>query len=242
MSIRILIADDNGFVRAAMRHVLEGSHEQWEIAEAKNGEEAVAKAQELQPNLIIVDLVMPVMDGMTASREIAKVLPETPILMHTLYASREAELEAGRVGVRKLVPKSESRVLVSAVEELLHTQPPSGIPPPASTADKVRATRRTEDRIRDLCAQLLATKDNPANEPLLAELREAVHQHIQNLRARVAGYPAMVERRVRKKVPRPRRPPEKNDTGPVSPGSVASIDMAATEQPQQSPPPKTADE
>ena len=225
-----------------MRQVLEGSDEHWEIVESENGEEAVAKAQELRPNLIIVDLVMPLMDGMTASRQIAKLLPETPILMHTLYASPEVELEAGKVGVRKVVPKSESRALVSAVHELLHSQPALGIPPPACTAEKAAPTRRTEDRIRELCAQLLATKDSPANESLLAELREAVHLHIQNLRARVAEYPAMIERRVRKKIPRPATQTDRNVTDPPSPSNVAPIAIATSAQPEPSPPTKPAED
>lgn len=242
MPIRILIADDNALVRTAMRQVLEGADEHWEIVEAENGEEAVAKAQELRPSLIIVDLVMPLMDGMAASRQIAKLLPETPILMHTLYTSPAVELEAGKVGVRKIVAKSESKALVSAVQELLDSRPASGIPPLASAEDNAPSGRRTEDRIRELCAQLLATKDSPANEPLFAELRAAVHRHIQNLRMRIAEYPAMTERRVRKKVPRPGKQANSNVTTPSPASSVPSIAIASSTQPEPRPPTKPVED
>ena len=67
MPVRILIADDNPVVRTALRHLLE-SVGHWEIIDVENGLEAIAQAQEFRPNLIILDLVMPVMDGLTAAR------------------------------------------------------------------------------------------------------------------------------------------------------------------------------
>ena len=197
LSIRILIADDNASVRAAMRQVLEGAEHNWEVVEAEDGDEAVAKAQELKPDLIIVDLVMPVMDGLTAAREIVKLMPDVPILMHTLYLSESVGQEAGKVGVRKTVAKSDSRVLISAVEELLHSQ----LPESQRASSDITAMRRTEDRIRELCAQLFDSQDDDAHANILAELQGALHQHIEHLRTRVAQYPVVVERRARKWIP-----------------------------------------
>ena len=188
MPIRILIADDNSSVRTAMRQVLEAAGEHWEIIEAENGKEAVAKARELKPDLIIVDLVMPLMDGLTASKQISELLPNTPILMHTLYPFPQVKEEAGKAGVRKIVPKSDSSVLVSAVEDLLSSRPESQV--------LETGKRRTEDRIRELCSQLFATQDDDAHASILVDLQKVLHQHIEQLRARVAEYPA-VERRIR---------------------------------------------
>jgi len=120
MPTRILIADDNALVRTAMRQVLE-SVGPWEVLEAANGKQAVALALESKPSLIILDLAMPVKDGLTTARELVKLMPDIPILMHTLYWSPRIELEALKAGVRKAVPKSESGVIVSAVKELLGT-------------------------------------------------------------------------------------------------------------------------
>ncbi len=180
-----------------MRQVLEGAEHNWEVVEAEDGDEAVAKAQELKPDLIIVDLVMPVMDGLTAAREIVKLMPDVPILMHTLYLSESVGQEAGKVGVRKTVAKSDSRVLISAVEELLHSQ----LPESQRASSDITAMRRTEDRIRELCAQLFDSQDDDAHANILAELQGALHQHIEHLRTRVAQYPVVVERRARKWIP-----------------------------------------
>jgi|SRR5579859_4578271 len=122
MPNRILIADDNALVRTAMRQVLENVGP-WEIIEAANGKQAVTMALEAKPSLIILDLAMPVKDGLTTARELVKLLPEVPILMHTLYWSPRIELEALKAGVRKAVPKSESNTIVSAVHELLGQAP-----------------------------------------------------------------------------------------------------------------------
>lgn len=118
MPITVLIADDNALVRAALRQVLE-NEKLGSIVEAENGKEAVAKAQELKPDLVILDLAMPLLDGFATAREIGTILPGVPILMHTLYWSPRVEIEALKVGVRKTVSKSDSSVLIAAVRELL---------------------------------------------------------------------------------------------------------------------------
>lgn len=239
MPIRILIADDNASVRGAMRQVLQAAGDGWEIIEAENGREAVAKALEFRPNLIIVDLVMPLMDGLTAAREIAQSLPDTPILMHTLYPFPQVKLEAGKAGVRKIVPKSDSSVLVSAVEDLLSPQPES-LPAPAdaTSQDAVTDNRRAEDRIRELCSQLFATKDDAAHASILVDLRKALHQHIEQLRARVAEFP-VVERRVRTGISSPKPPAQELASDSPSP-KVRPIAPVVTEVPQKSPTRKTS--
>ena len=63
--------------------------------------------------------------------------------------------------------------------------------------------RRVEDKIRKLSAQLLAVEEDEELRPMLVELREALHQHIQRLRARLADYPIVVERRIRNAIPPP---------------------------------------
>jgi DNA-binding NarL/FixJ family response regulator len=195
MSIRILIADDNASVRSAMRQVL---HEPkgWEIIEAENGKEAVEKAKEFRPQLVILDLAMPVMDGLTAAREITKILPGITILLHTLYSSPQVELEAGKSGVLKIVPKSETSALVSAVQEALQSGLVSALPPEA-TSSGIAVVRRTEDRVRALCMMLLSTKDDQVLQATLVELRNALHEHVEGFRARLVEFPAVQERRVR---------------------------------------------
>ena len=118
MPIRILIAEDNPAVRTAL-HTLLADAGLWEIVGVENGRDAIAKAQELRPNLIILDLVMPEMDGLRAAREISKLLPETPMLMYTMHWSPQVEMEAQKVGVRRVVSKADNRLLFSLVQQFL---------------------------------------------------------------------------------------------------------------------------
>lgn len=121
MPWRILIVDDHAIVRRMLKVLVE-THNGWEVcAEAENGVDALEKIQHYKPDLVIMDMAMPVKDGLSASREISAVMPNVPIVMHTLHYSPELELEAKKSGVRKVVPKAESGDgLLSAIEELLN--------------------------------------------------------------------------------------------------------------------------
>jgi DNA-binding NarL/FixJ family response regulator len=124
MPWRILIVDDHAIVRRMLKVLVE-THPGWEVcAEAENGQEALAKVEQNKPDLVIMDMAMPVKDGLTASREISAAMPNVPILMHTLHYSPELELEAKKSGVRKVVPKAESGDgLLQAIAELLEEKP-----------------------------------------------------------------------------------------------------------------------
>jgi DNA-binding NarL/FixJ family response regulator len=124
--VRILVADDNPSMRAALRLVLEGSGP-WEIVEAANGEEVLDLARTHTFDLVILDLAMPVMDGITTARVLTERYPNVPILMHTLYWSRRVAVEALKVGIRKVIPKSDKATIVNAVREIL--DPESAKPP-----------------------------------------------------------------------------------------------------------------
>jgi CheY-like chemotaxis protein len=133
MPTRILIADDSPAVRTALRKLLEGAAP-WEITDASNGEEAIAKAQELKPDLIVLDLVMPTMDGLTAARELSKLLPQVPLILHTLHSSPQVDLEAQKVGIRQVVPKAESHTLIEAIKKILDARPVVAPPTPIAQA------------------------------------------------------------------------------------------------------------
>jgi DNA-binding NarL/FixJ family response regulator len=81
---RILIADDNESVLRAVRASLESNPDWTVCGEAADGVEAVVKAKELYPDLIILDLAMPRMDGLEAARQIHRLMPSIPIVIHTL--------------------------------------------------------------------------------------------------------------------------------------------------------------
>jgi DNA-binding NarL/FixJ family response regulator len=120
MSARILIADDNPHMRQVLRTLLEQNPD-WEICgEATDGQDAISKAAQLRPDLVILDFLMPGMNGLDAAREISKVVPETPILMCTMYLSRQLAEMARNAGLRGAVPKDGVEELARGVEALLH--------------------------------------------------------------------------------------------------------------------------
>ena len=134
--MRILIADDHDSFRQALRKFLEGA-EQWEIIEASNGQEAVSKALEFRPDVVILDLAMPVKDGLAAAHDISTAMPGTPVLMCTMLMSPQLEAEALKVGIRKVLSKAESSLLVPIIRQLLAPSAQDSapvvdpIPPPA---------------------------------------------------------------------------------------------------------------
>src|ERR1044071_8602380 len=117
---RILIAEDRPSMRRALG-VLFALHENWEVCgEAEDAEEAIRKAEELRPDLIVLDYKMYASDGLQAANSILKALPEVPIVMFTLYKTDELEHAAKSIGIRRVVGKEEGvQQLLREMEELL---------------------------------------------------------------------------------------------------------------------------
>jgi two-component system chemotaxis response regulator CheY len=104
----ILIIDDSSLVRHALRGAIQ-QRSGFEICgEAENGREGVEKALQLHPDLIIMDLSMPVMDGLQAADELQRTLPEVPILMFTTFSNSIVERAAFAHGVTAVKSKAES--------------------------------------------------------------------------------------------------------------------------------------
>lgn len=120
--MRILIVDDHEALRAGVRSVLE-AHGLEVCGEAANGLEALQQATELQPDLVILDITMPVLDGFSAAREISKRLPRTAILLLSMHESASMVNVAKSSGARGYVAKSEgiARIL-TAVDALAHNK------------------------------------------------------------------------------------------------------------------------
>lgn len=125
MPLRLLIADDNATARKLLRALLE-TRQSWQVCgEAENGLEAVAQAAELKPDIIILDLAMPLMDGLHAAQSISAASPTIPIFMHTMHNFAGLDLEAKKVGIRKVISKTASGdALLVAIEEALDPQAP----------------------------------------------------------------------------------------------------------------------
>jgi DNA-binding NarL/FixJ family response regulator len=114
---RILVADNRDSMRVAIGTAIK-THPGWEVCgEAKDGREAIAKAAELNPDLIVLDFKMPVENGIKAVSEIFDSVPTVPIVMYTLYKTAELEVAARLIGIRHVVGKEEgAKELVAAIE------------------------------------------------------------------------------------------------------------------------------
>jgi DNA-binding NarL/FixJ family response regulator len=104
----VLIADDNAFVRQRLCELFSREGDFEVCGEAENGRKAVEEAQELHPDLILLDLSMPVMNGLDTARALKRLMPEVPIVMFSAYSDFFTEKEARSAGASALVSKSEN--------------------------------------------------------------------------------------------------------------------------------------
>ena len=123
-TVRILIADDHAIVRRGLRALVE-SQQGWEIcAEAANGRQAVENGERFKPDIAIVDIGMPELNGLEATRQILKMSPSTEVLVLTMHQSEEVVAEVLKAGARGYVLKSDAdQNLIAAMEALLQHKP-----------------------------------------------------------------------------------------------------------------------
>ncbi len=122
--VRILLADDHELLRQGLRTLIE-DQSGWQVCgEATTGREAVAKARELKPDIVVMDFTMPELNGMEATRQIRTALPRTQVLILTMHESEELVREVLAAGARGYVLKSDAgRVLVDALKALADQKP-----------------------------------------------------------------------------------------------------------------------
>ena len=122
--LRILVADDHHVVRTGLRALLE-SKTGWRVcAEAANGREAVEKANEFRPDVAVLDIGMPLLNGVEATRQIRKVSPETEVLILTMHDSEQMIQGVLDAGARGYILKDDAdRNLLAAVQALRKHKP-----------------------------------------------------------------------------------------------------------------------
>jgi CheY-like chemotaxis protein len=112
----VLIVDDHPIIRRLLRSLFEAQN--WEVCDAVDGAEGLRKAQEVHPVLIILDLAMPVMNGLEAARRLKRLMPHIPLLMFTNNVGIVTEQEARSAGISAVICKSDAdssdRLLVRA--------------------------------------------------------------------------------------------------------------------------------
>jgi DNA-binding NarL/FixJ family response regulator len=122
MAARILLVDDFQRIRSGVRSLL--TSEPVEICgEAENGREAIERVRELHPDLVLLDIIMPVMNGIEAAREIHRISPSTKIVFFTIEDTDEATAVARLIGVDGLVQKSAAgSELIPMLKRLLEAE------------------------------------------------------------------------------------------------------------------------
>ena len=123
-SLRILLADDHSLLRRGLRSILE-SQPGWQIcSEAHTGREAVTQASQLRPDVVILDVCMPELNGIEATRQIRKASPRSEVLILSVHESNHLVREVIEAGARGYLLKSDSdRELVAAVDSLARHKP-----------------------------------------------------------------------------------------------------------------------
>ena len=117
---KILIADDNELIRAGLHRLLQ-THDGWEVCgEARNGEEAVEKSRDLAPDVVVLDFLMPGLNGIEAAKRISGLSPDTPILLWTMYLSTELSKTAKNAGIKGVLAKGNVGELFHGLETILN--------------------------------------------------------------------------------------------------------------------------
>jgi DNA-binding NarL/FixJ family response regulator len=120
--VRILVADDHAVVRKGVCTIL-SSRADLECEEAENGREAIEKAIALGPDMVVLDITMPVLSGLDAAREIKNFLPQVPILILSMHTGEHVIKQLKSLGVQGFVTKGQAATtLLQAVDALLNGQ------------------------------------------------------------------------------------------------------------------------
>ena len=195
---RILIADDHEVVRKGLRALLDSAPGFEVVGEASNGREAVEKTTAARPDVVVLDIGMPELNGLEATRRIVKTAPRTEVLILTVYETEEVIREVLRAGARGYVLKSDAgRLLLSAVESVSAHKPfftsrvselvlagflsGDGLRPSEETPAGAPLTPRERE-----CLQLLA--EGKTNKEVAAALGiglKTVETHRMNLMAKL---------------------------------------------------------
>jgi DNA-binding NarL/FixJ family response regulator len=118
----VLIVDDNAFIRQALCESFKEETDFEVCGEAENGKEGIEKALELRPDLIVLDLSMPVMNGLDAARVLKRLMPTVPLILYSAFGDKLSENQVRLIGIAEVVSKSEhASVLIHKARGLLNS-------------------------------------------------------------------------------------------------------------------------
>jgi NarL family two-component system response regulator LiaR len=185
MATRVLITDDHGVVRQGLRMFLSLDPDFEVVGEASNGEEALAMAHDLEPDVVLMDLLMPVMDGISATEKIRAELPDVEVIALTSVledASVTGAVRAGAIGYLLKDTDSEelSRAIKAAAEGRVHLAPEAA----ARLMREVRAPENPEaltDREAEVLGLLARGKANKQIASGLYVSEKTVKAHVSSI-------------------------------------------------------------
>src|SRR5215470_1407262 len=185
MTIRIVIADDHKVVRRGIRTFLELDPELTVVGEAADGAEAVRLAQQLQPDVVLMDLLMPVMDGITATATIRRELPNTEVLALTSVLEDATVVGAVRAGaIGYLLKDTQAEVLCQAIKAAAAGQVQLTPKAAARLMQAVSATVSPEElteRETDVLRLLAQGQSNKHIARSLHITEKTVNTHVSNI-------------------------------------------------------------
>jgi DNA-binding NarL/FixJ family response regulator len=194
MTIKVLIADDHHVVRRGLMFFLKTQKDIQIIGEATNGEEAVKLVNELCPDVVIMDLVMPVMDGIEATKKIKETSPNTKILILTSFADQDHVIPAIRAGASGYQLKDiEPDQLVEAIksvhrgESQLHPKVTSHVMTHLYQGENREENLLEEltKREREVLAEIAKGKSNKEIAASLMITEKTVKTHVSNILAKL---------------------------------------------------------
>jgi NarL family two-component system response regulator LiaR len=185
MTVRILITDDHGVVRQGLRMFLSLDPELQVVGEAENGEEAVAMARELRPDVVLMDLLMPVMDGIEATGAIRRELPDVEVIALTSVLEDVSVSEAVRAGaIGYLLKNTEAEALGRAIKAAADGQVQLAPEAAARLMREVRSPESPEALTEREAEVLRLVARGWANKQIAQELfvgEKTVKAHVSNI-------------------------------------------------------------
>src|SRR6266567_2161098 len=189
MVIRVLIVDDHCIVREGLRMLLACDPNLEVVGEAADGAEAIQRARQLRPNVVVMDLLMPVLDGIAATRAIRNELPETQVLILTIVLERASVVEAIRAGaigyLLKDIQAAELRIAIKAAAAgQVHLSPQAS----AYLLGAIRMPEQPEPltpREMDVLHLLTQGHSNKEIARTLHLVEETVRDHVRHILAKL---------------------------------------------------------
>ncbi|KRD91167.1 response regulator transcription factor [Priestia megaterium] len=190
MKIKILIADDHHVVRKGLVFFLQTQSDLEIVGEASNGEEALKLAISLEPHIVLMDLSMPVLDGIEATKELKKQAPHIQVMILTSFSDQDhviPALEAGASGYQ--LKESDPDELVAAIRKLMDGE--NQLHPKVTTHLLTRLTKRTEKQVnfidhltkreKDVLKEIAKGKSNKEIGASLHITEKTVKTHVSNI-------------------------------------------------------------